>query len=86
MSATAYLLVFIVTGCIITSLCVLLAKRLMLIISAVGIGSIFLAVIFFLLGAPFAGAFELSVGAGLMSVLFVLATSLAKKLKDKTET
>lgn len=42
-------------------------------------------VIFFLFGAPFAGAFELSVGAGLISVLFIIATSVADSAVDEVE-
>ena len=37
--------------------------------------SLVLAAIFFKLGAPYAGAFELSVCAGLVTVLFVAAIS-----------
>jgi NADH:ubiquinone oxidoreductase subunit 6 (subunit J) len=48
-------------------------------------GSVVLSVLFFLLGAPFAGAFELSVGAGLISILFVIATSLSSKKRGKGE-
>jgi uncharacterized MnhB-related membrane protein len=54
-------------------------------IVAIGIGSVVLSVLFFLLGAPFAGAFELSVGAGLISILFVIATSLSSKKRGKGE-
>ena len=61
------------------ALCVLLAKRLIWTISAIGVGSTVIAVIFFIFGAQFAGAFELSVGAGLVSVLFVIGTSLTRK-------
>jgi NADH-quinone oxidoreductase subunit J len=43
---------------------------------SLGAGSAALAMIFFLLGAPYAGGFELSVGAGLISVLFIVALSL----------
>jgi len=47
---------------------------------ALGIGGISLAMLFFFLGAPYAGAFELSVGAGLISVLFILAISLTESI------
>jgi NADH:ubiquinone oxidoreductase subunit 6 (subunit J) len=46
---------------------------------------VFLAVIFFIFNAPFAGAFELSVGAGLISVLFVIATSIADSAVDEVD-
>ena len=47
---------------------------------ALGVGSAALAVALFLLGAPYAGSFELSVGAGLISVLFVVAVTLAETM------
>lgn len=42
---------------------------------ASGLGSTALAMMFFQQGAPYAGGFELSVGAGLISVLFIVAIS-----------
>ena len=47
---------------------------------ALGLGSAALATMFFILGAPHAGSFELSVGAGLISVLFILAISLTESM------
>jgi len=47
--------------------------------AALGLSSCFLAVIFFNLDAPFAGGFELSIGAGLISLLFIMAISLAER-------
>jgi NADH-quinone oxidoreductase subunit J len=48
---------------------------------ALGVGSAALATLFFLLGAPYAGGFELSVGAGLISVLFIIAVSLTESMQ-----
>jgi len=48
---------------------------------AVGASSLALAALFFLLDAPYAGAFELSVGAGLISVLFIVAISLTESIR-----
>lgn len=80
---TAAWAILILTVCfLITSIIVLIARRLIVIITAIGLGSVFLAIIFFLFGAPFAGAFELSVGAGLISVLFIVATSIADSAVD----
>jgi len=45
---------------------------------ALGVGSAALAMLFFSLGAPYAGGFELSVGAGLISVFFLLGISLTR--------
>lgn len=47
---------------------------------ALGVGSAALAMLFFMLGAPYAGGFELSVGAGLISVLFIVAISLTESM------
>jgi NADH:ubiquinone oxidoreductase subunit 6 (subunit J) len=47
---------------------------------ALGVGSAMLAVALFLLDAPYAGSFELSVGAGLISVLFVVAITLTESV------
>jgi NADH-quinone oxidoreductase subunit J len=52
---------------------------------AVGAGSVALASLFFLLGAPYAGAFELSVGAGLISVLFIIAISLTESIQGQDD-
>jgi NADH-quinone oxidoreductase subunit J len=70
---------------VMTSVLVLVAKNLIVIISAIGLGSVILAIIFFALDAPFAGAVELSVGAGLISVLFIIATSITDRAADEVE-
>ncbi len=49
---------------------------------ALGVGSAALATLFFLLDAPYAGGFELSVGAGLISVLFIVAISLTESMRS----
>ncbi len=46
-------------------------------IIAYAAASVSLAAIFFLLDSPFAAAFELTVGAGLISVLFLVALMLS---------
>jgi NADH-quinone oxidoreductase subunit J len=53
---------------------------------AMAVGGASLAMLFFLLDAPHAGGFELSVGAGLISVLFILAISLTESIgREKRE-
>ena len=52
---------------------------------AMGAGGVSLAMLFFLLNAPHAGGFELSVGAGLISVLFILAISLTESIGRRPE-
>ena len=55
------------------------SRRLLYAAVALGLSSCLLAVIFFNLNAPFAGGFELSIGAGLISMLFILAISLTER-------
>ena len=57
-----------------------LAENLIRAAVALGIGSAALAMLLFLLNAPYAGGFELSVGAGLISVLFIVAISLTESM------
>jgi uncharacterized MnhB-related membrane protein len=70
-------------GFVSTSLIVLFARSLIVIITSIGLGSVVLSIIFFGFGAPFAGAFELSVGAGLISVLFIIANSVTDSAVDE---
>ena len=79
MSAPTVMLLFLCIAFVAAALCVLLAKRLIWAFSAVGVGSAVVAIIFFLFGARYAGAFELSVGAGLVSVLFIIGSSLVRR-------
>lgn len=51
---------------------------------ALGTGSAALAMLFFMLARPYAGGFELSVGAGLISVLLIIGISLIRSI-DKEE-
>ncbi len=67
-----------------SALTALLAKNLVRAAVALGVGSASLAMLFFLLGAPYAGGFELSVGAGLISVLFIVAVSLTESLEERS--
>lgn len=56
----------------------LLRAAIALLVSSLG-----LALIMFNLGAPLAGSFELSVGAGLITVLFVNAISLTRLITEE---
>ncbi|NLE99617.1 MAG: DUF4040 domain-containing protein [Anaerolineales bacterium] len=60
------------------ALIAVLSKNLLRAAIALGVGSAALAILFFMLAAPYAGAFELSVGAGLISVLFIIVISLTE--------
>lgn len=85
MSPGTWTILILSVSFVLTSICVLVARKLVAIISALGLGSVILAVMFFIFGAPFAGAFELSVGAGLMSVLFIIATSVTDSAVDEID-
>ncbi len=56
----------------------LLARSLVRSAVALGVGSASLAMLFFLLNAPYAAGFELSVGAGLISILLIIGISLTE--------
>ena len=77
-------LLFYVALTVIILICAITAvvsKNLLRAATALGIGSTALASIFFALNAPYAGGFELSVGAGLVSVLFIVAISLSEAMR-----
>jgi uncharacterized MnhB-related membrane protein len=61
------------------------AKVLTRAVVALGVSSAGLATLLFLLDAPYAGAFELSVGAGLISVLFIIGLSLMRSLREYSD-
>jgi NADH-quinone oxidoreductase subunit J len=66
----------------------LLSRNLIRAAIGLGFGSAALAMLFFMLGAPFAGGFELSVGSGLISVLFIVTITLTESIsvpKDNGE-
>ena len=55
----------------------ILHKNLIRSVVAFALSSLCLAALFFVLASPYAGALELTVGAGLVSVLFLVALVLA---------
>lgn len=82
MTPTMWFILILAILFLMTSVLVLMTKNLVAIISSVGLGSAILATLFFIFGAPFAGAFELSVGTGLISVFFIVATSITDRASD----
>jgi uncharacterized MnhB-related membrane protein len=82
LSVYLVILMVVLLGCAIAAL---LAKSLVHSAVALGVGSASLAMLFFALDAPYAGGFELSVGAGLTSVLFLVAISLTKALGARAD-
>ena len=65
-------------GLIVADLVIIWSKRLIHAAIALILGNSLLALLFFLLKAPYAGSVQLSVGAGVVSVLFILAISLTE--------
>ncbi len=68
--------ILLILSIILFSIWAIFSRKLIRAAIALGLSSILLAIVFFGLDAPFAGSFELSVGAGLVSVLFIMAVSL----------
>lgn len=64
---------------VVFSIYAIFSRRLLYAAVALGLSSCLLAIIFFNLDAPFAGGFELSIGAGLISLLFIMAVSLTER-------
>jgi len=76
---------FVIAGLIVIAICAVLAVHLRDILRAaiaLAVLSVVLAAIFFRLGAPYAGAFELSVCAGLITVLFIAAISSVETRRE----
>ena len=73
------ILIFLVTF---LSISAIFSRRLIYAAIALGLSSCLLSIIFFDLEAPFAGGYELSVGAGLISLLFIMAISLTEKKQE----
>ena len=62
---------------VVTALIAVHARNLLRAVAAYAAASAFLACLFFLLGSPMAGVLELTVGAGLVAVLFLVALTLS---------
>ncbi|MHB8054362.1 MAG: NADH-quinone oxidoreductase subunit J [Candidatus Aminicenantales bacterium] len=81
MTAQIILLVALVGA----SAAAILAKDLLKSAIALAAASLLLGIIFFQMGAPYAGVFEISVVAGLITVLFMLTIALTKQGDDVRE-
>ncbi|MGC9334808.1 MAG: Na(+)/H(+) antiporter subunit B [Anaerolineae bacterium] len=80
MHAGIYLLLMIVM--VLSAIAAIFFKTLTRAVVALGASSASLAILLFILDAPYAGAFELSVGTGLISVLFIIGFSLTRTLQE----
>ncbi len=70
--------IVLLTGLLLAAALAVLAKDLIKSAIALAGASLLLGIVFFLMGAPFAGVFEISVVAGLITVLFILTIALTK--------
>jgi NADH-quinone oxidoreductase subunit J len=70
--------IFLLCGLVLCSILAVLTKDLLKAAIFLAGASIFLAMTFFELGATYAGVFEISVVAGLITVLFIATISLTK--------
>ncbi len=66
----------LLVGLVLFSVLALLLKDLLRSAIALAVASLLLGIVFFRMGAPYAGVFEISVVAGLITVLFVLTIAL----------
>lgn len=78
-----FLTLALVVTVVVGGIAAVLFRNLLRAAVAIGVSSVALAALFFVLGASYAGAFELSVGAGLISVLFIVAISLTESMRDR---
>lgn len=72
------LAVMIIAGAIIA----MFSKSLTRAVVALGVSSALLATLLFILDAPYAGGFELSVGTGLISVLLIIGLTLTRSPQE----
>ena len=79
---TEHNLLFLLTA--VFSVWAVMARKLLTSAILLALVSVLVALIFFGFGAPWAGIFELSVCAGLITVLFVSAVSLIRTVEEKS--
>src|SRR5512137_1468028 len=65
-------------GLVLASALAVLARDLIKAAISLAVASLLLGIIFFRMNAPYAGVFEISVVAGLITVLFILTIALTK--------
>ena len=70
--------IVLLTGLVLFSILAILSKDLIKSAISLALASLLLGVIFFRMGAHYAGVFEISVVAGLITVLFILTIALTK--------
>ncbi len=76
---------FLLIGLVAFSILAVLSRDLLKSAIYLAVASIFLALIFFMMNAVYAGVFEVSVVAGLITVLFITAIALTRNDGDVSE-
>lgn len=72
-------------GLVLFSVLALLLRDLLKSAISLAVASLLLGLVFFRMGAPYAGVFEISVVAGLITVLFILTIALTKSGEEIRE-
>lgn len=70
--------ILLLVGMVLFSVLAILVKDLLRAAISLAVASLLLGIIFFRMNAPYAGVFEISVVAGLITVLFMLTIALTK--------
>jgi NADH-quinone oxidoreductase subunit J len=70
--------IVLLSGLVLASALAVLAKDLIKSAIALAVSSLLLGIVFFRMNAPYAGVFEISVVAGLITVLFILTIALTR--------
>ena len=81
-----FIILMLSASTIVTAVTAVLQKNLIRAVIAFAVSSVCLAALFFILASPYAGALELTVGAGLVAVLFLVALILAGGEEEKVRT
>jgi NADH:ubiquinone oxidoreductase subunit 6 (subunit J) len=77
--------ILLLSGLVIFSILAILSKDLIKSAISLAVASLLLGILFFQMQAPYAGVFEISVVAGLITVLFMLTIALTKTEGDVRE-
>ena len=77
--------ILLLSGLVLFSILAILSRNLLRSAISLAVASLLLGIIFFRMKAPYAGVFEISVVAGLITVLFILTIALTKGESDVRE-
>jgi NADH-quinone oxidoreductase subunit J len=77
--------ILLLTGLVLFSVLAILSKDILKAAISLAVASLILGIIFFRMKAPYIGVFEISVVAGMITVLFILTIALTKAEGDVRE-